>query len=322
MSVLVTAPDTLLGFSIARALAGAGIPGRLLVPEGSLLPDDPPEGAVLSTVSSASLDVESCLAALDGVTAVFHCESARLSGDPGDRPAGRLFLEGTRNLLIAMRRAGVEDLYHAGTALAFRPGTLQEPGDETDEWDEPPPLACLEAQRAARDLISRQCDDGTLKCVTFCPALLAGRGDGPGGAAWRLLEDVLRGVAPGAGGINLARAADAAEAAVKALGRAKPGASYILGGENVDYADLLAHAVRALGLEGLPEVKARRRKGSKRRGGDGKALLSEAGLRDTGLYYSPRLARDDLGLNVSPAAVTVAEAAQWYLERSGRAGGP
>lgn len=317
MSVLVTGPDTLLGYQVSLAVAESGMTVRLLAPDESTRGDYPFEVASFNTATGDCLDLESCIPALEGATAVFHCESGRLS-PASSGAAARAYVEGTRNLLLSMSRLGVEDLVLASSAFVFAPGTLDEPGDETAAWDNPLALQCLDAHRAASDLASRYAEDGKVRCVTVNPTLLLGSGDRPGSAGWWLLETLTGGV-PGApaGGVNIVRAADAAAAAVKALGRGRPGQAFILGGENVPYAAMLEHVALALGTSAdaageqvrgwLSGLKGRRRRPD--------PLLRQ--VAETGLYYSPSRAREQLGLEVTPASETVAEAAAWFASFRG-----
>jgi dihydroflavonol-4-reductase len=323
LSVLVTGADTILGFQITRALGAAGFLVRVLVPEEAGA--DTASSAGVQVVAGETADVESCLEALEDTTAVFHCESGHLI-EAGPR-AVRDFIEGTRNLLVAMSRAGVEDIVYAGSAFLFEPGDEDEPGDESAAWDNPLGLMCLEAHRAAADLLQRYNESGKLRCVTISPTLLMGDHDMPGGAGWWLIDRVNRGAMMPTGAVNVVNARDAAAAAVKALGRGKPGASYLLGGENVADSDLLAQIAGALGV-GIEQSGEVTRPGKalralKKLSPRIKAPKPEiARLGEIGLYYTSALAESQLGLEVTPARQTVLEAVRWFVSRSSQPAHP
>jgi dihydroflavonol-4-reductase len=314
LSILVTGTDTLLGYHVAQALSDSGLVVQLLAPAGSRQEDFGLETASFHTTTGGILDLESCISALDGATAVFHCESGRLSPAARDEAAGPTFVEGTRNLLLAMSRTGVEDLVLAGSAFVFGPGTIEEPGDEESAWDNPLRVPCLDAVRAASDLAQRYAGDGKVRCVTVSPTLLFGEGDRPGTASWWLLEHAaeLMDRAP-TGGINIARAADAGAAAVRALGRGKSGQSFILGGTNVPYEILLREISLAVGTPAGSAPAGQRGLLGRLKGSRRSLDPIIGGLGGAGLYYSSSRAVEQLDLEAAPVSVTVAEAASWFL---------
>jgi len=316
LSVLVTGPDTLLGFHVLREAVESGLSPRTFARQGDELRIE----ALGATVAAGSTaDLESCLLALEGATAVFHCESGRLSSSSAQDQGGA-FLEGTRNLLVAMARVGVEDLIYCGSAFTFKPGTVAEPGDETTRWDNPSGLLAVKVLAAAGDLVQRYNEDGKVRCVTVSPTLPAGPGGPPDGAFRAAIEAVRAGARWAGGGMNVVRAQDAAAAAVRALGRGKAGESFILAGENVQAARLVSGiegALQAGGAVAREEVPAHRRGLFTKRGDRGRGAGEEIELLlQAGMYYSPARAVDRLGLAVTPFEETVREAVASYLSEN------
>lgn len=316
MSVLVTGVDTILGYHITRALESSGFVVRALVP--SELDPIEQKGTDSSFCVAQTGDLESCQAALLGVSAVFHCESGHLVN--AGPVAQRAFIEGTRNLLVAMSRAGVEDLVYAGSAFTFQPGDMQQPGDESVPWDNPLELTCLDTLRAAGELINRYNESGRIRCVTISPTLVMGDHDMPGGAGWWLIEQAVagaRGDAPGS--INVVRARDAARAAVKALGRGKSGQVYILGGQDLSDQALLDEISALCGVETPTHRRASRlARVAKKLVPRVRAPEPEISkLAAVHLCYTAGRAAAQLGLESAPADQTVREAVEWYLSRAG-----
>jgi len=316
LTILLTGADTLFGSSVAGEFAANGFPVRAIAAPGTApRTDDIP----FETSSSDALDLESCLSALDGATAVFHLESERLLADPLDEPAARAHVEGTRNLLVAMTRCGVEDIVYASSAMSFVPGSLAEPGDESARAGKRPE-ACLRAMRATEDLLRRYCDDGRLRYVTLHPTVMMGDGASASDTCWWLINRAARGGLEGrAGGVNVVRAADAAAAAIKVMGRGKPSEAFILAGENITLADLadeVGQAMDAMGAE-LPPA-ARQAKPKRSRGRSKEAVEPLAAmLAASGLYYSAGLARQRLDLKVSPATDTIAGTVASFFSADG-----
>ena len=305
MTILLTGADTLFGTHLARELSDGGFPFRAITAPGTAPRID---GIPFESSASFALDLESCISALAGVTAVFHLESERLLSRPLDEPAAREHVEGTRNLLVAMTRCGVEDVVYASSAMSFSPGSFSEPGDESSPAPEVT-VPCLRAMRAVEDLLQRYCDDGRLRYVTLHPTLMMGAGASAIDPCWWFVDRALSGGLGGrAGGVNVVRASDAAPAAIKVMGRGRPSEALILAGENLALADLAAESLRAADGFGAHRDETPARPAKHRRRSKEPPEPLAAMLATEGLYYSPAKARERLDLEVSPAAETIAEA--------------
>lgn len=285
MTLVVTGPDTVFGFAAAGVAASSGLSVKALA---SPLHSVEIEGVNVVPSSSSLLDLESCMTALAGATSVIHCTGGRTFARPDDGSAARADVEGTRNLLVAMSRMGVERLYFVASALLLEPGTPEEPADESARA-RPPSLACLESLRASVDLVQRYGDDGSIKPVFLYPTLLFSTGAAPRGEAGWFLDhpdetSALDGV------VNIASAAEAGRAAVKALGRAVPGETYILGGTNIECATLGGLIPRKPGKKIRGERAGIFRRGSRQ------VPPMTARLAPLGLYYSSSRAQIKLDL--------------------------
>ena len=313
MTILLTGVDTLFGSAVARELESNGFDVH-----GIAAPGTAPrvEGIPFEASSSNSLDLETCLSALTGVTAVFHLEAERLLRHPLDEPAAMAHVEGTRNLLVAMTRSGVQDVVYASSAMSFEPGRLGEPGDEGLRVREVT-LPCMRAMRATEDLLQRYGDDGRLRSMTLHPTVVMDSGAAPSDTCWWLIDEAACGrLSERAGGINIVRATDAASAATKALGRGKPCESFLLAGCDITLRDLssaVRRTMRELGAE--PRTAGARPAGPKRSHGRSPVLEEPLAvmLASSGLYYSAALATERLGLRVSDADETIREAVEAYV---------
>ena len=302
MTILLTGVDTLFGSAVASELTLNGFDVRGIAAPGTTARA---EGIPFQASSSNALDLESCLAALAGATAVFHLESERLLTHPLDEPAARAHVEGTRNLLVAM---------------TFAPGSRAEPGDESAK-SQSGSAPCLRAMRATEDLLQRYGDDGRLRSVTLHPTVMMDTGAAPSDTCgWLLLGASSGRLAGRAGGVNIVRATDAASAAIKALGRGRPCETFILAGENITLGDLsieICKVMRELGAEcaaaAQRQQKPRHARGRSKVLEDPLALM----LAELGLYYTPALAEERLDLRVSPAADTIREAVESYVSSPG-----
>ncbi len=326
MKVLVTGASGTPGSHLLRHLVEKGFIARAL-----LDPDDDAvllDGLEFERFDGSVLDPESLQDSLQGVQAVFHCDSDDSYWSPRSAAAPSLTVEGTRNLLVAMARVGVEGLVHVGSAFSFAPGTLEEPGTEdVPSHGELGGLSCVVAARNAQESVVRYSSDGRLRCVVINPTLVIGPDVTGRGPVTALVEYVSSGRRPyPPGGVNVVSAADVAGAALTALGRGSVGSCYIIGGADMSYRELMGKVASALGVQ-APEYQADTKKMlslGRRASLKGKltgrrpCLSSElARVSSMTLYYSSEKAERSLGYSPGPLAPAIEEACRFATSGSG-----
>ena len=324
MTVLVTGAEGVLGSSLTRQLVENGFTVRaMLDPQSDAAELD---GLPYERVPGDILDPESTLNALQGMQAVFHCERA---GDFWPSRADRIDtvnLGGTRNLLVAMSRAGAETLVHVGSAFSFGFGTPDEPGtEETPYMADRFHLPCFDSMRRAQELVQIYTDEGKIRGIIVNPTFVLWPYCTLPGSVGSLFSYVSK--APRrypSGGINVVGAGDVARAMVKALGRGRPGRCYILGGHNVRYKELFEKITSALGVP--PATKqwpdktliARGLLGAfsgKLTGRKPPVTRKVAQVLATCMYYDPARAISELDLPVTPLDTIVEDACRLFLDK-------
>ena len=111
MKALVTGSTGFIGGNIVRALLAEDVPVRAMMREtGSALTL---QGLPVERVTADLEDPYSLRAAVHGCTVVFHAAALSAFWDRGR--FHRVNVEGTRNVLIAAKEAGVERVVHAST---------------------------------------------------------------------------------------------------------------------------------------------------------------------------------------------------------------
>ncbi|WP_299025694.1 NAD-dependent epimerase/dehydratase family protein [uncultured Thermanaerothrix sp.] len=255
MRVLVTGASGFIGGHLCRELIARGHAVRAFHrPTSSLrlLMDLPVEHALGDLTRPESVE-----AALEGVEVVFH--TAALLGDRAN-PAQHyaVTVEGTRTLLMAALRAGVQRVVHTSSAVALGIpiGPLQaneDPHlyliDETHTWNYPPErwpyayakyLAEMEVQRAVAL---------GLDAVVVNPTLVLGPGD-----HYRRTRSIVVQVARRrlpfltSGGLNAVHVADVIQGHLLALERGRRGERYLLGGENLTLRALVTAIAAVCGV--------------------------------------------------------------------------
>jgi len=248
LKVLVTGASRQPGISLAGHLVEKGYTVRALLDETDAAVQL--SGIPFDRAPGSLLDPEALQAALDSIQVVFNCGLSFRYLPPRANELLSSVTEGTRNLLLAMARAGIEQLVHVGSAYSFGGGPLDNPGNEETPYDGGRfGLACLDAAYASQELVLRYASSRKVRAVLLAPTLVFGRGCDRYGPAAAIVEYAA--TAPGrypGGGTNVIAASDVARAALKAFGRGKPGECYIVGGRNVTYRELLGLVSASLGV--------------------------------------------------------------------------
>ena len=281
MKVLVTTPESAIGYELLSLLISEGFSVRALC-----LPEDCArlEEAGVETVAGDLLDEEQTHVAMSEVGAVFNCSTVMEFDRKKGRRAALINTDGTRNLLVSMARQGVEQLVHVGSAFAFPP----------ESGTRPP--AATASVRTAAGLVTRYVRDKKLKAFTVNPGLVLGRHDHEGPGA-RVIKRGLtwKGTPPG-GGCSVVSAVDVASVALKLLGRGKSGEVRTVAPYDVSYSDLFDLVRSVAARDG--EVAVPRPK----RTSELDSFLSGD------FYYAAEAASEDLGVIWTLLPLTVEEA--------------
>jgi len=239
MITLVTGASGFLGSHVARQVAARGERVRVLLRPGSQTRAI--EGLAVERMAGDLRDAASLVRALEGVSRVYHLAADyRLwARDPQEIYESNV--TGTRNLLEAARRAGVERFIYTSTVATVavpRAGSLPNEGSSAglDEmighYKRSKFLAEQEAQRAAAD---------GMPVVIVNPTTPVGPGDWKPTPTGRILLDFLNGHMPGYvdTGLNVVAVEDAAAGHLLAAERGQVGQRYILGGRNMTLKEIL-----------------------------------------------------------------------------------
>src|SRR5215831_1585921 len=251
MTTLVTGASGFLGSHITRQLVARGDSVRVLLRASSnnrAIADLPLEYVTGDLRDSASL-----ARALSGVTRVFHVAAdyrlwARRKREIYDSNVG-----GTKNLLDAAKRAGVERLIYTSTVATIAVDRPQPPNESTNagleemvghykrsKW-----MAEQEALKAAK---------AGLPVVVVMPTTPVGPWDWKPTPTGKIILDFLNGKMPGyvETGLNFVGVEECAAGHLLAAEKGKVGERYLLGGENLTLKAMLDALSR---ITGLPPVR-------------------------------------------------------------------
>jgi dihydroflavonol-4-reductase len=253
MNVLVTGATGFIGSSVCRALVAQGHRTRAFHRSTSSLKAI--EGLPLEHALGDILDLDSLRAAMAGAEVVVHCAAQMGTWrDPARMTAGHV--TGTRNVVQAALRAGVRRLIYTSSVAALGvpdhpPSRTAQPQtliDETHDWNYGPHLWQYGyAKHIAEQEVRQAIQDG-LEAVIVNPSAVFGAGD-----VNRTYSSILLAVARGRipfcppGGLNAVHIDDVVQGHLAAIQRGRPGERYILGGENLSLARLLAITAEVVG---------------------------------------------------------------------------
>lgn len=316
--VLVTGATGFLGIHLCRELEDRGVPVRAMRRETS--DAAPLEDVPCEWVVGDVLDRPSVERAVEGCRTVVHLAGVGLES-AGPETVRSVNVDGSHNVFDAAHRADVDTVLFASTA-----GTRRSDG-VADEADVAPPLGPYQAsKRRGEELAAGFCDRG-LDVVVVHPTSVFGPHDPA--FTGRLLSmaasPLLFATPPG--GVSVVGVQDVVDGMVAALRRGEPGEHYLLGGENLAFAEavgviadetrgyrpwfevpagavhLLGHVAgacdRHLGVRFFPY-------------GPDMARLATSKL-----FYSSAKAEEELGYRHRPLRALVPDAAEWFRSSAG-----
>jgi dihydroflavonol-4-reductase len=247
MSTLVTGAAGFLGSHVARQLVARGEEVRVLLRPSSqnrAIADLPLEYVTGDLRDPASLD-----RAMKKVKRVFHVAAdyrlwAKHSKEIYDSNVG-----GTKNILAAAKRAGVEQFIYTSTVATIAVDRPTRPNESTDamleemvghykrsKW-----MAEREALNAAREGLS---------VIVAMPTTPVGPWDWKPTPTGKIIVDFLNGAMPGYvdTGLNFVGVEECAAGHLLVAEKGKVGQRYLLGGENLMLKQLLDTLERITGL--------------------------------------------------------------------------
>jgi len=320
MSTLVTGAAGFLGSHVTRQLVARGDDVRVLLRASSTnraIADLPLEYVTGDLRDPASLD-----RAMKGVKRVFHVAAdyrlwAKRKQDIYDSNVG-----GTKNLLDAAKRAGVEQLIYTSTVATIAVDRPQRPNEFTDakleemvghykrsKW-----MAEKEALGAAKS---------GLPVIVAMPTTPVGPWDWKPTPTGKIILDFLNGKMPGyvKTGLNFVGVEECAAGHLLIAEKGKVGERYLLGGENLTLKQMLDTLAKITGLR-APILKIPH--GLALGVAYANTALSRLVGREPGIpvegvkiarhmmFVDCARAKRELGFQAAPVAAALERAVRWY----------
>ncbi len=249
--VLVTGATGFLGGNLARELCRRGSRVRVLTRNGRR--PVALEAFEYDAVDGDVTDRDSVQRAADGCRQVYHAAASIVFWCRSKRELDavrRVNVDGTRFVLDAAQRAGVERVVHVSTVDAIG---LPPPGcvaTEDTDWAGGPIDTVYAVTKREAEAVALS---AAVDTVVVNPGFILGGFD-PRPSSGRLLMPLLRSplvFCPSRGGNNFVHVRHVVAGALAAMEKGRRGERYILGGENLTYRELFRRALAILGRRPL-----------------------------------------------------------------------
>jgi dihydroflavonol-4-reductase len=323
MRALVTGASGFVGAAVARALLNEGWQVRVLVRAGSNranVRDLPVEVAV------GDLTLPESLAdALEQCGALFHVAADYRLGAPDPAELYRTNVDGTRNLLAAAARAGVQKIVYTSSVATMGIPKHGTPGDERTPVSLDSMIGHYKRSKFLAEQVVLEAAAAGLPAVIVNPSTPVGPGDIKPTPTGQLVLDAAAGRMPAYvdTGLNIVHVDDVAAGHLMAFHRGRQGERYILGGTDMTLRQLLEYISRFVGrtpprirlpyaavlpMAYVAEAVARVT------GRSGRLTLEGVRMSRKLMFFSSAKAVDELGYSWRPPDAAFNDAVGWFRD--------
>jgi dihydroflavonol-4-reductase len=323
MKALVTGATGFVGAAVARALLGAQWQVRVLARRGSDRRNL--RGLDVEVAEGDLSDLESLQRAAQGCEALFHVAADYRLG--ARDPAG-LYLtnvEGTRNVLNAAQRAGVQRMVYTSSVATIGIPADGSPGDERSANSLENMIGHYKRSKYLAEEVVREAAQSGLSVIIVSPSTPVGPGDVKPTPTGQLVLDAAAGRMPAYvdTGLNIVHVDDVAAGHLLAYERGKAGERYILGGEDMSLRGIL-ELIAGLERRNPPRVRlpygvvlpiAYIAEGFARLSGrSGRITLEGVRMSRKKMFFSSAKAARELGYRWRPPVQAFEDAIRWFRD--------
>jgi len=318
---LVTGATGFVGAGVARALLREGHRVRVLArPAGNRRNL---RGLDVEIAEGALEDAASLARAVAGCRYLFHVAADYRLWVPDTAAMFHANVDGTRALMLAALAAGVERIVYTSSVATLG---LVEDGvaDETTPSGEADMIGPYKRSKfLAEQAVDALVAERALPAVIVNPSTPVGPGDVKPTPTGRIIVEAAKGRMPGYvdTGLNIVHVDDVAAGQLLAAERGDIGARYILGGENLGLAAILASVAQAAGRRPpalkipyavvLP-IAAGAEMMARLTGREPFTTLDGVRMSRKKMYFSSAKAERELGYAPRPAREAIADAVAWF----------
>jgi len=323
MKALVTGATGFVGAAVARALLREQWQVRVLARRGS---DRRNLKSLDVEVFEGDLtDVDSLRRATQGCDGLFHVAADYRLGARDPAELYRSNVEGTRNILSAAQRSGVQRIVYTSSVATIGIPADGTPGDEQSANSLENMIGHYKRSKYLAEEVVREAAQGGISVVIVSPSTPVGPGDVKPTPTGQLVLDAAAGRMPAYvdTGLNIVHVDDVAAGHLLAYERGKAGERYILGGQDMSLREILEVIAR---LEGRspPRVRlpyavvlpiAYLAEGFARLSGrSGRITLEGVRMSRKKMFFSSAKAARELGYRWRPPLQAFEDAIRWFRD--------
>ena len=322
--ILVTGASGFIGSAVVRHLVKAGHQVRALVRSTSSRINL--AGLPAEIVEGDLRDAESLIRAMAGIRFVFHVAADYRLWARNPQDIVRTNVEGTRNLMNAALRAGVERIVYTSSVATLKARPDGKASDETFRLEAQSAVGAYKYSKVvAERLVETMAAEQKLAAIIVNPSTPIGPGDVRPTPTGRIIVEAAAGRMPAYvdTGLNLVHVDDVAAGHLAALQSGRIGERYILGGQDVLLGDMLREIARqverapprlrlprrlifpiAYGAEAIARFTGR------------EPFVTTTGLRlaKDRMFFTSAKAERELGYRARPYSEAIADAIAWFRQ--------
>ena len=323
MTSFVTGGTGFIGANVIRALLAEGERVRALVQPGSNRANL--EGLDLEIIEGDLSSVDTLARGMEGCHRVYHV-AALYTFWPSDRDAlHRANVEGTRHVLEACRRQGVERIVYTSSVAALAVPIDTTPVTEQTPIDPERIIGAYKRSKYDAEQVALEAAAAGMPVVIVNPSYPVGPYDIKPTPSGRMIVDFLNGRMPAFvdTGMNIVDVEAVAQGHLLAAKKGRVGERYILGGENLRMGEVLALLSEITGRP-APRLRLPHRPllalsylnaGWARLTGKTPRMTPDT-IRMSAhpMFYDSSKAVRDLGFSLEPAHGSLEKAVRWFAK--------
>jgi len=270
-------------------------------------------------------DVDSLRRAVEGCEGLFHVAADYRLGAPDPSQLYRANVDGTRNVLDAAHRSGVQRAVYTSSVATIGIPADGTPGDEESPNSLENMIGHYKRSKYLAEEVAREAARSGMSVVIVSPSTPMGAGDVKPTPTGQLVLDAAAGRMPAYvdTGLNIVHVDDVAHGHLLAYERGKAGERYILGGQDMSLREILG-VIAALVGRSPPRVRlpygvvlpiAYLAEGiAKLSGRSGRITLEGVRMSRKRMYFSSAKAARELGYAARPAVRAFEDAIRWFRD--------
>jgi dihydroflavonol-4-reductase len=323
MKALVTGATGFVGAAVARRLLDNQWQVCVLARQGSDRRNL--RGLDAEVIEGDLTDVNSLQHAVRGCEGLFHVAADYRLGARDPKQLYRANVEGTRNVLTAAHRSGVQRIVYTGSVATIGIPADGTPGDEKTANSLENMIGHYKRSKYLAEEVVREAVREGLPVVIVSPSTPVGPGDLKPTPTGQLVLDAAAGRMPAYvdTGLNIVHVDDVAAGHLLAYERGKPGERYILGGEDMTLRNILGQIATLVGRK-PPRVRlpygvvlpiAYVAEGFARISGrSGRITLEGVRMSRKRMFFSSAKAMRELGYTARPPVQAFEDAIRWFRD--------